>query len=105
MDSLAAIGEHVRREAFSNARSVFGLGSDAQKILAHLFAAQDVEDRGLTTIAGRAGLDEDFARYSLDQLEELGFALLGSIDSEDSCYGITPAGRACVGKHKLVPRG
>jgi hypothetical protein len=78
------------------------LEGDAERMLVHLFRADDIENRGVDRIAEALHMEKGMLKYHLDCLQRANFAHMTSMDDVDVYWGITPEGRQYVVRRKLV---
>jgi hypothetical protein len=71
------------------------------RVLSYLFSAIDHDACGVSVIAHRLNLKHGMVQYHLDRLDDLKFAMLGSVDMDDQYWMITAAGRKYAVRHGL----
>jgi hypothetical protein len=98
---LSVRQEHFAKQQMSNHAEPPELEPEASRVLRHLFAATEIEERGVRSMARTLRINEGMLKYHLDQLDNLDFAVVTSSDDIDQYWMITPDGRKYLVHNRL----
>jgi HEPN domain-containing protein len=103
---LSQAGFSIRKESFEAPapQRAGGLGHDTERVLLHMFKADNMDDRDLGIMARRLEMEKGVMQCHLDRLQEAGFAdISGSHPDFDEVYWyVLPNGRRYVVEQKLI---